>query len=110
MIETQIQLIERIWRKMEKDGKKAVSVARDAFAKWNEDVQKRLRRTIWLRGGCTSWYLHPKTGRNSTLWPGFTWQFYRRARALSFDQLEFADPIPQPAREPGPAPLRKVSG
>jgi cyclohexanone monooxygenase len=28
---------------------------------------------VW-NTGCASWYLND-TGRNTTLWPGFTWRF-----------------------------------
>ncbi|MEM9058714.1 MAG: hypothetical protein AAGD86_14650, partial [Pseudomonadota bacterium] len=35
--------------------------------------------TVWMTGGCRSWYLHP-SGKNVTLWPGFTWQFRRRTQ------------------------------
>jgi len=31
---------------------------------------------VWVEGGCASWYLD-RSGRNSTLWPGFTFAFRR---------------------------------
>ena len=33
--------------------------------------------TVWVTGGCASWYLD-RNGRNSTLWPTFTWPFRQR--------------------------------
>jgi len=33
-----------------------------------------MQRTIWTTGGCASWYLDAH-GRNTTLWPGFTFTF-----------------------------------
>jgi hypothetical protein len=42
---------------------------------------------VWVDGGCTSWYLDAR-GRNSTLWPDFTWRYRRRAaRARPEDYL-----------------------
>ena len=35
-----------------------------------------MRRTVWSRGGCSSWYLDAH-GRNVTLWPRTTFAFRR---------------------------------
>ena len=32
---------------------------------------------MWNTGGCGSWYLD-NNGRNSIMWPGFTFEFRRR--------------------------------
>ena len=37
--------------------------------------------TVWNTGGCASWYLDAN-GRNTTLWPDFTWRFRQRPAAL----------------------------
>ncbi|HEY7176934.1 MAG TPA: hypothetical protein VH442_18640, partial [Micromonosporaceae bacterium] len=39
-------------------------------------VDAQMRPTVWMVGGCRSWYLD-KSGRNSTLWPGFVPSFRR---------------------------------
>jgi len=49
-------------------------VAQSAFV---AEVDRRMRKTVWIRGGCKSWYLDA-TGRNSTLWPGTPREFRRR--------------------------------
>jgi hypothetical protein len=41
-----------------------------------------MAKTIWATGGCTSWY-QTAAGKNTTLWPGFTYDF--RKRTLRFD-------------------------
>lgn len=70
----------------------AVEVRPAAQASWNDRMQRRMAATVWLAGGCASWYID-KTGRNSTLWPGFTFQF-RRA-VSGFDASNYvAEPIP----------------
>jgi hypothetical protein len=38
-----------------------------------------MERTIWTTGGCASWYLDAQ-GRNTTLWPGFTFTFRQLTR------------------------------
>jgi hypothetical protein len=35
--------------------------------------------SVWTDGGCRSWYLDAN-GRNSTLWPDFTWRYALRTR------------------------------
>ena len=55
--------------------------AQSAFVR---EVDRRMRGSVWTAGGCRSWYLD-RTGRNSTLWPGFTIPFRRRLRALVAD-------------------------
>ena len=46
-----------------------------------------MKGTVWTSGGCSSWYLDAH-GRNSTLWPGFTFTFKRRVEP--FDPSEYA--------------------
>ncbi|MGK0715453.1 flavin-containing monooxygenase [Leucobacter sp. W1153] len=31
--------------------------------------------TVWLSGGCSSWYVDPRSGRLTTLWPDFSFTF-----------------------------------
>lgn len=51
----------------------------DVQARDNRDLQRPMRRTVWLNGGCRSWYLDAN-GRNTTLWPRSTWTFRRLTR------------------------------
>ena len=46
----------------------------DEQQSWNTDLQKRLGRTVWNSGGCSSWYLD-EHGRNTVLWPRTTFAF-----------------------------------
>jgi cation diffusion facilitator CzcD-associated flavoprotein CzcO len=51
----------------------------------NEAIQRRLEGTVWNDGGCASWYLDAR-GRNTTLWPDFTFLYRRGLR--TFDPAE----------------------
>jgi cation diffusion facilitator CzcD-associated flavoprotein CzcO len=54
---------------------------------YNQRLQVSLRKTVWNRGGCQSWYLDSR-GRNTTLWPTFTFTFMRQlARFTAADYL-----------------------
>ncbi|GGR06454.1 flavin-containing monooxygenase [Deinococcus ruber] len=46
----------------------------EAQAAYNAALQEKLARSVWVQGGCTSFYLDD-TGRNSTLWPERAAQF-----------------------------------
>ncbi|CAN5924149.1 NAD(P)/FAD-dependent oxidoreductase [soil metagenome] len=52
--------------------------AQEAFV---AEVDAKMKRTVWTTGGCRSWYLDER-GRNSALWPGFTFTFMRRMKTF----------------------------
>ncbi|SFF32725.1 Predicted flavoprotein CzcO associated with the cation diffusion facilitator CzcD [Fontimonas thermophila] len=74
MIESQVAYILDAIRQMRTQGWSAVEVKPERQARYNADLQRRLQRAIWTAGGCRSWYLNDQ-GRNTTLWPGFTFRF-----------------------------------
>jgi hypothetical protein len=43
--------------------------------------------TIWLRGGCESWYRDPLSGRLSTTWPSYAFKFHEAVTDLTPDEL-----------------------
>jgi cation diffusion facilitator CzcD-associated flavoprotein CzcO len=85
MIEAQLSYIMDCLRKMKKRHLQAVEVRSEVQEAYNAEVQKRMQGTIWM-SGCKSWYLDP-SGRNTTIWPGFTFEF--RYRTLHFDQQRY---------------------
>ncbi len=56
---------------MESEGLATVQPRADVQRHWNADLQRRMSRTVWSTGGCSSWYLDDH-GRNTTLWPRST--------------------------------------
>ena len=63
-----------------------LDVRPDIQARYNRWLQARLKRTVWNRGGCQSWYLS-RSGKNTTTWPGYTFEF--RARLRRFRLADF---------------------
>ncbi|MES2325655.1 MAG: NAD(P)/FAD-dependent oxidoreductase [Pseudomonadota bacterium] len=53
---------------------------------YNAAIQKRLKGTVWSLG-CRSWYLDA-TGRNYTIWPGFTFAYRRITRRFDIENYE----------------------
>jgi len=70
---------------MRDDGVETIEVTADAQRDWNEAIQARMDGTVWLEGGCSSWYLD-RNGRNTSLWPDFSFRFARALRR--FDPAE----------------------
>jgi hypothetical protein len=52
-------------------------------------------------GGCKSWYLDPRSGKNTTLWPGFTWRFRQATANFSIADYQV---FRAPRREAADAP------
>ncbi|MCX5043719.1 NAD(P)/FAD-dependent oxidoreductase [Aldersonia sp. NBC_00410] len=82
MIESQINYVADAMRTIDRSGLRTVEVRRDAQDAYNRDLQDRLSASVWMNGGCASWYLD-KHGNNTTLWPGFTFEF--RSLTKNFD-------------------------
>jgi cation diffusion facilitator CzcD-associated flavoprotein CzcO len=80
MIEAQAKLIVGAVRAMQKCGARSIEVLKDVERRYNERVQARLQRSVWA-SGCQSWY-HAQNGRNTTLWPHFTFVFKWLTRRL----------------------------
>jgi hypothetical protein len=58
----------------------------DVLERWSTEVQAKAAPTVWNSGGCSSWYLDD-AGRNTTLWPDYTFRFIRRTR--TFDPADY---------------------
>jgi cation diffusion facilitator CzcD-associated flavoprotein CzcO len=78
MIESQIHYVLDCLRTMRRQGAAAVEVRPEVYQRFNEGLQKQLVNTIWA-SGCKSWYVNDN-GRNTTLWPGFTFRFRSKTR------------------------------
>lgn len=78
MIESQIAYLMDCLSTMDRLAVAALEVLPEFQATYNQDIQRRFKGTIWL-SGCKSWYLDAR-GRNTTLWPDFTFKFRRQTR------------------------------
>jgi cation diffusion facilitator CzcD-associated flavoprotein CzcO len=79
MLESQLNHIMGCLRFMRRHGLHSFEVREDVQVRFNERIQRRLQGTVWSSGGCASWYID-ENGKNTTIWPGFTWPFRRRTR------------------------------
>ncbi|TGK02903.1 NAD(P)/FAD-dependent oxidoreductase [Leptospira langatensis] len=88
MIESQVQYALQGIRYLRKKNIKFMDVRKDVQDRFNAEIQDRLSRSVWTTGGCVSWY-NTSTGRNTTLWPGFTFEFKARTFFLRSKDYEF---------------------
>jgi len=79
MIEAQFAYIIDALRTMRARRATRIEVRRDVQAAYNEVLQRRLAGSVWNTGGCASWYLDVN-GRNTTIWPYFTWRYWWKTR------------------------------
>lgn len=67
-------------------GVAAYGLKPEVMRDWVAEVDALSAGTVWLAGGCSSYYVDA-TGRNSTTWPTFTWKL--RDRLADFDPAVF---------------------
>ncbi|HEY7012799.1 MAG TPA: NAD(P)/FAD-dependent oxidoreductase [Streptosporangiaceae bacterium] len=79
MIESQVRHVLSCLRLLAADGGETIEVKASALRRFNDGIQRRLRRAVWSEGGCTSWYLDAD-GVNRALWPGFSFEYWARTR------------------------------
>lgn len=94
MIESQISYVLGALRHLQHNHLPSLDVRPEAQRRFNEGLQDDLGDTVWNAGGCNSWYLHPLSGRNCTVWPGFTWRFRQLTRRFDADAYRFGEPLP----------------
>ena len=86
MIESQAHYVTEILRGMRRRGAWAAEPTPEAQERFNRELQGMLDGAVWSAGGCRSWYLDAH-GRNTTLWPDFTFRF--RRQTAEFDEREY---------------------
>jgi hypothetical protein len=87
MIESQIEHVVNALKYVDQRGVASVEPRATAQAAFVAEVDRMMKGTVWTSGGCSSWYLDAR-GRNSAIWPGFTFTFKRRVER--FDPSEYA--------------------
>lgn len=86
MIESQVNYIMGAIKMMKHKKAKSIEVKSGVQEEFNNKIQKKLSKTVWQSGGCSSWY-QTKSGKNVTLWPGFTFTFMKWTK--KFDEKKY---------------------
>jgi len=107
MIEAQLEHLVNAVRYMRASGATSVEPTREAEDAFVRAVDDAMAGTVWTAGGCASWYLD-RHGRNSTLWPGFTFTFRRRVAPFDPDEYRSTFALPT-ARAAKTGPLGRLA-
>ena len=89
MLESQAAYISDALSTMDEHGAASVHVRPEAQRAYNRWVDEQLAGTVWNAGGCSSWYIDAN-GRNSAMWPTFTWRFRKLTRRFDRQNYELA--------------------
>ena len=92
MIESQLNYVVDAVSVMKERGLARLDVRQDAQDVYNNDLQQKLAGSVWMTGGCASWYLDAH-GNNTTLWPDFTFRFRKQTKRFDVDAYETSPPL-----------------
>jgi len=86
MIEAQLDYLLDALRHRDATGR-PLRPSAEAEARYTREVDEAAASTVWLTGGCRSWYLDETSGRLALLWPDTVEAF--RERGAAFDAADF---------------------
>jgi hypothetical protein len=81
MLESQARYIAGVVRKLITTGATYFDLRPEVLAEFNERAQRQLSGSVWVQGGCNSWYKNDSQ-RVVNNWPGLTFDYRRRTRRL----------------------------
>ncbi|CAG9197734.1 Baeyer-Villiger monooxygenase [Paraburkholderia tropica] len=87
MIESQIRYIADCIRTLQRRRARTMSVRADVQRAFNAKLQAQLAHTVWT-SGCHSYY-QTRSGKVTSLWPGFTFAFRHQTRRVRESDYEF---------------------
>jgi cation diffusion facilitator CzcD-associated flavoprotein CzcO len=88
MIETQVGYVLSALDHLASSRADALDVTAEAVRSYMRDIDEMARDTVWVQGGCTSWYRDERTGRVTLLWPDSATSFRDRLATFVPDSYE----------------------
>ncbi|TKJ30449.1 NAD(P)/FAD-dependent oxidoreductase [Blastococcus sp. CCUG 61487] len=98
MIESQVAYVDDALQTMDAEALEVLETTREAQEAYRSMIAEKSQGTVWLGGGCASWYLD-QHGHNTTLWPDFTFRFRKLTRKLDRENY-VGVPVRAPASTP----------
>lgn len=77
------------WFSSPKTLKDTVVVRPEAEKKDIEWIQKKAKQLVWSTG-CTSWFIDPKTNRNTIMYPDWQYKFWLRSFWIKWADFTYA--------------------
>lgn len=93
MIEWQNRYVAEAIRTALSDGVGTLSVRPEVMRRWRTEIDELSEGTVWLDGGCASYYVDAR-GRNSTVWPTWTWKLRDRLATFNLADYEVGPSAP----------------
>jgi len=87
MLECQFRYVLDAARRLREGRLRYLDVRAEAQARWQREIDERSPTTVWVEGGCESWYVDGE-GHNTNNWVG-AWREYRR-RTERVDPADYA--------------------
>ncbi|MEB4613529.1 flavin-containing monooxygenase, partial [Leucobacter sp. M11] len=79
IIESQVQYVLEALDRMDREALPVLVPAAPAQEKYVAKIQERAATSVWLRdGGCQSWYVDPRSGNLTLIWPDYAYDFRAR--------------------------------
>ncbi|HEY6494856.1 MAG TPA: NAD(P)/FAD-dependent oxidoreductase [Trebonia sp.] len=88
MIETQVGYVLTALDHLAASGADALDVTAEAVYSYMRDIDEMAQDTVWVQGGCTSWYRDERTGRVTLLWPDSATSFRERLATFASSSYE----------------------
>jgi cation diffusion facilitator CzcD-associated flavoprotein CzcO len=90
MIEAQVRYTMECLKLMKHSNRRVIEVRAVSQQRFVDEIYRRMGGTVWLSGGCHSWYQDQTTGEITTLWPGSVIAYLRRTRSASASDYELS--------------------
>jgi cation diffusion facilitator CzcD-associated flavoprotein CzcO len=87
--EHQIDFVISMLDKMKRDGHVTIAVKGEAFSTYNDAMHETLPNTVWVTGGCTSWYMDKSGLPNLYPWPPE--RYLKEMRHPDFSEFHLLD-------------------
>lgn len=87
--EHQIDFVISMLDKMKRDGLVAIAAKEEACSAYNEAMRETLPNTVWVTGGCTSWYMDESGLPNLYPWP--PQRYLKEMHRLDFSEFRLID-------------------
>ncbi|RYE41689.1 MAG: NAD(P)/FAD-dependent oxidoreductase [Hyphomicrobiales bacterium] len=75
MFEAQIEHVLTVLQYMDDTETGTMEVSEGAEATFVASLDERAKSSVWMTGGCHSWYIDERSGRATTLWPDYSHSF-----------------------------------
>lgn len=67
-----------------------IGVTAEAERADNDWIQRKAKELVW-NTGCTSWFIDPKTGRNTQMYPDWQYKFWARSIWVPYKNFVFGN-------------------